>query len=135
MEHPVVNKPLSTPKSTIESNIPYGTPCSIGPLSTPKSTIESNIPYGTPCSIGPLSTPKSTIEFNKPYGTPCNIEPLSTSRRGQDPRGRKCNSYRSPSLKPKLHQKEARSTERSHFCNRSTVKYYGTPCRKIAILT
>ena len=77
----------------------------------------------------------STIEFNKPYGTPCNIEPLSTSRRGQDPHGRKCNSYRSPSLKPKLHQKEARSTERSHFCNRSTVKYYGTPCRKIAILT
>ena len=47
MEHPVVKKPLSTPKSTIEFNKPYGTPCSMGPLSKPKSTIEFNKPYGT----------------------------------------------------------------------------------------
>ena len=47
MEHPVVKKPLSTPKSTKEFNKPYGTPCSMGPLSKPKSTIEFNKPYGT----------------------------------------------------------------------------------------
>ena len=83
MEHPVVKKPLSTPKSTIEFNKPYGTPCSIGPLSTPR---RGQDPHERKCNS---------------YRSPHNIKPKKCTKGKQDPQEDRT-SYGSPhSIKPK----------------------------------